>query len=100
MTERLTEAQIDEIEKLALQPNRRMELPTSLVRRMLEEIRNQRDAVCMLQMKIDGGKAIVDAVVAAARADVDTKLSSIQIERPNGPPFYLVEAIRSTGDAS
>jgi hypothetical protein len=91
--DRLTEAQIDEIERVVLTPHRQVTLPTMHARQMIEEIRDLRDEVCLLQMKVDGGKAIVDAIQAAARTDVDTKLSAIQIERPNGPPFHLIDAL-------
>lgn len=100
MTDRLTEAEIDEIDRASLTPHRQITLPTLRVRRMIDEIRDLRDQVCLLQMKVDGSKAIVDAVVAAARADVNTKISAIQIPRENGPPFYLIDAIAPTGGTS
>lgn len=93
MIDHLTEAEIDEIDRASLTPHRQITLPTLRVRRMIEEIRELRNHVCLLQMKVDGSKAIVDAVVDAARNDVDTKISSIQIPRENGPPFYLIDAI-------
>lgn len=96
MTERLTEQQLDEIEKLALHPYRQLTLPTMHVRQMVEEIQELRNAVCVLQLKVDGSKAIVDAVVAAAARDVDTKISAITIPRPNGPSFHLIDALRPT----
>lgn len=99
MTQRFTEEQLEEIERDVLTPHRQITMPTMRARQMLKEIRELRDAVCLLQMKLDGSKAIVDAVVTAARADVDTKLSAIQIPRPNGPPFHLIEAIRATEGA-
>ena len=93
MTDRLTDQQLDEIEKLALHPHRQLTLPTMRVRRMVEEIRELRDTVCTLQMKIDGTKAIVDAVVTATNDDGDPKISAIMISRPDGPPFRLVDAL-------
>ncbi len=100
MTDRLTEAQIDEIDRASLTPHRQITLPTIQVRSMVDEIRELRDQVCLLQMKVDGSKAVVDAVVAAARDNVDTKLSTIQIPRENGPSFYLIEAIHMTKEVS
>ena len=100
MTDRLSEAEIDEIDRASLTPHRQVTLPTLRVRRMVDEIRELRDQVCLLQMKVDGSNAIVDAVVAAARDDVDTKISAIQIPRENGPPFYLIEAIGPAGVSS
>lgn len=95
MNDRLTDGQLDEIERHALTPHRQVTLPTMRVRRMVEELRELRDAVCLLQMKVDGSRSIVQAVEVAARADADTKLSSILIQRPDGPPFLLVDALRA-----
>lgn len=100
MIERLTEAEIDEIDRASLTPHRQVTLPTLRVRRMIDEIRDLREQVCLLQMKVDGSAAIVDAVVDAARTDVDTKISAIQIPRENGPPFYLIDAITPARGAS
>lgn len=91
-----TEEQLEEIAHDALTPHQQLTLPTLRVRQMLEEIRALRDDVCLLQMQVDGGKAIVEAVKDAARANADTKLSAIEIQRPHGPPFRLVDAVLST----
>lgn len=96
MRERLTEDQLDEIEREALKPYRQITLPTMHVRQMIEEIHALRDAVIMLEARVDGGKAIVDAVEAATRYDIDTKLSAIKIQRLDGPSFRLVDAILAT----
>ncbi|HSX22562.1 MAG TPA: hypothetical protein VLE97_07300, partial [Gaiellaceae bacterium] len=93
-TDRLTETQIEEIDRASLTTHRQVTLPTMQLRQLVSELRDARDEICLLQLKVDGGKAIVEAVEAAASADVHTKLSAIQIERPNGPPFYLVDALR------
>lgn len=100
MTDRLTEAEIDEIDQESRAPDHQITLPALRVRRMVDEIRDLRAQVCLLQLKVDGSSAIVDAVVDAARTDVDTKLSAIQIPRLSGPPFYLVDAISPRGGSS
>lgn len=100
MIPRLTEAQLDEIARNVLTTESQVTIPTKRARQMVKEIQELRDAVCVLQMKVDGSKAIVDAVVNAARTDVDTKLSAIQIPRLNGPPFYLIDAIRRESSPS
>lgn len=96
---RLTDAQLDELESAALAPHRQVTLPTLRVRWLVSEVRDLRDEVCLLQLKIDGSRAIVDAVTAAARESADTKLSAIQVARESGPPFALVDALVPGGRA-
>lgn len=91
---RVSDEKLDELERQSLKPYRSMILPTMQVRQIIAELRELRDAVCVLQMKVEGGRAIIDAVETAARVDADTRLSAIQIERPDGPPFHLVDALR------
>lgn len=95
---RFTDEQLDEIERDVLTPHRQITMPTMRARQMLEEIRELRDQVSLLQLTVGGSRAVINAVEVAARYDRDTKLSAIQIERPNGPPFYLVDALHTLGD--
>lgn len=93
MTRPLTDDQLDTLAKHALTPHRQVSLPTRQLRELINEVYELRDQNSVLRMQVDGSRAIVDAITAAARTDVDTKLSAIQIERRHGPPFYLIEAI-------
>jgi hypothetical protein len=99
VTGRLTDQQLDEIEKHALQPYRQLTLPTMHVRQLVEEVRALRDQNCLLKMKIGGSRAIDTALLRAAAIDPHTKLSEIQIERPIGPPFYLIDVLLNTKGA-
>ena len=96
MKQPITHEQLEVLEKHALTPHRQVTMPTTQLRQLIDEIYELRDQNTVLQMKVDGSKAIVDAIVTAAREDVDTRLCAIQIPRANGPSFSLIEALLST----
>ena len=59
----------------------------------VQKVQDLENELALLRLKIDGSKAIVDAVVNAASVDVNTRLCEIKVDRKNGPAFYLIDAI-------
>lgn len=58
-----------------------------------DELSELLNAFALLQMRVEGRNAIVEAITKAAQVDVNRRLCDIMVDRKVGPPFRLVEAI-------